>query len=584
MKPTLTPEIKVNGNELAAAWLDRLTGVRVDLQLGLVGRATLRFRDFGAALAQASLFALDTTVTIGALDGTRLFSGTVVGVSLDQGEHRQPELVVTVDDAAHQLALGTVTKTYLNSSYSRILKDIATGYRLSLTSAQADQAVQPYVLQSGTDLDFLNEICARTGRVWWVEKGTTLRFEQAGTSDGTVKLVFGEDLDSFSVRASSLRPDKVQVVGWDAAQQETIVGDSTPPSAKPKGDLVDSYVAGGGSRTLVVRDAAPLTAAEAGEMASSIFAATASDGVIARGSGDFNAALTLAVTAEVADAGSASGSYLVTAVEHVYDVHGFVTRFTAGPHRPRHLVDVLGVPTAGSGFTLGGVVTGVVTNVADPDHQGKVKVKYATQGSTVESPWARLVTLGAGKGRGLEFQPEVGDEVLIAFEQGDTRRPLVLGGLFSAKNELPASPKAGNVDGTNIAYRRITSRLGHVIELADGTGDANKYVLIQLAGGEHKLRLGADQTDLTVANKPVTITNGGAKIVFSDSGDVTIEGKSITLKADSTVDVQAGSKATVKGNQEVDVQGAQVKIQGDATASVQGGATLTLKGGTVMIN
>lgn len=584
MNVTLAPEIKVNNSDLATAWLDRLTAVRVDLQLGLVGRATLRFRDFGAALAEASLFALDTPVTIGKAGGAQFFSGTVVGVTLDQGESRQPELVVTADDAAHKLALATATKTYLNSSYSTILSGIASSYQLSVTSAQQESAVQPYVLQSGTDLDFLNEMCARTGRVWWVEKGKTLRFEKAGTSDSTVKLTFGEDLDSFSVRASSLRPDKVQVVGWDPAQQEAIVGDSTPPSTKPKGDLVDSYVAGGGSNTLVVRDAAPLTTAEANAMASSIFAATASDGVVARGSGDFNASIALAVTAQVADAGPAAGSYLVTAVEHLYDLNGFVTRFTAGPHRPSHLVDVLGVPTAGSGFSLAGVVTGVVTNVADPDNQGKVKVKYATQGSTVESPWARVVTIGAGKGRGLEFQPEVNDEVLVAFEQGDTRRPLVLGGLFSTKNTLPTSPKAGNVDGSNIAYRRITSRLGHVIELADGTSDDAKYVLVQLAGGEHKLRIGADKTDLTVANKPLTITNGGAKIVFSDSGDVTIEGKTITLKADTTIDIQAGSKATVKGTQEVDVQGAQVQVKADATATVQASAQLALKGGMVMIN
>lgn len=584
MSLTLAPEIKVSGRDLAAAWLDRLTGVRVDLQLGLVGRATLRFRDFGTALAEASLFALGTAVTIGQLDGAPFFSGTVVGVSLDQGESRQPELVVTVDDAAHQMTLHTVTRTYLNSSYSTIVGGIAAGYRLSATSARAESTIQSYVLQSGTDLDFLNEICARTGRVWWVQGGTTLRFEKAGTSDRTVKLVFGQDLDGFSVRASSLRPDEVQVVGWDPDQQQEIVGDSAPLLAKPKGALVDPYVAGGRAGTLVVRDAAPLTADEADEMASSIFAATASDGVVARGSGDFNAALALAVTVEVADAGPASGSYLVTAVEHVYDVHGFVTRFTAGPHRPRHLVDVLGVPAASSGFTLGGVLTGVVTNLADPDRAGKVRVMYSTQGGMVESPWARMVTLGAGKGRGLEFQPEVGDEVLIAFEQGDTRRPLVLGGLFSAKNTLPTSPTAGNVDGSKVAYRRITSRLGHVIELADGTQDAAKYVLIQLAGGEHKLRIGADKTDLTVTDKQVTITNGGAKIVFSDAGDVTIEGKTITLKAETTIGVEAGTKATIKGTEAVDVQGGDVQVQGDLSASVQGGTTLTLKGGTVMIN
>jgi uncharacterized protein involved in type VI secretion and phage assembly len=580
------PEIKVGGQDLATAWLDRLVGVRVDLQLGLVGRATLRFRDFGAALAGASLFTLDKAVTVGKAGGGTIFAGTVVGIALDQGESRQPELVVTVDDAAHKLGQGTVTKTYLNSTLSDVVTTIASTRGLTLTSGQAESTVQDYVLQSGTDLDFLTEICARTGRVWWIEGERTLRFEKAGTSDATVNLTFGEDLDGFSVKATNLRPDKVEVVGWDPAQQQAIMASATRTETTAAGDLVDPFLAdlGKGSRTLVVRDAAPLTTDEATAMASSIFTTAASDGVIARGTGDFNAAIALCTTVKVSDAGPASGSYLVTAVEHHYDVTGFTTRFTAGPHRSRHLVDVLGVPTEGSGFTLPGVLIGVVTNVADPDHQGKVKVTYATQGSTVESPWARVVTLGAGKGRGLEFQPEVNDEVLVAFEQGDTRRPLVLGGLFSAKNTLPTSPAAGNVDGSNIAYRRITSRLGHVIELADGTADASKYVLVKLAGGEHQLRIGADKTDLTIGNKELTITNGAAKIVFSQQGDITIQGKSITLKADTTVDVQAGTKASLAGKTEVDVQGAQVKVEGQGTTTVQASGQLALKGGVVMIN
>lgn len=587
MSIALAPEIKVGGQDLAAAWLDRLVGVRVDLQLGLVGRATLRFRDFGAALADASVFTLDKAVTFGKAGASSpIFSGTVVGIALNQGESRQPELVVTVDDAAHKLTQGTSTKTYLNSSLSTVVNGLASARGLSVTSGQPENATQAYLLQSGTDLDFLNEICARTGRVWWVEGARTLRFEKAGTSDATVRLAFGTDLDGFSVKATSLRPDKVDVVGWDPAQQQAITGSASSVETKAQGNLIDPFLAdlGKGSKTLVVRDAAPMDADEATAMASSIFAAAASDGVVARGTGDFNAAIALSTTVDVTDAGPASGKYLVTAVEHLYDVTGFTTRFTAGPHRARHLVDVLGVPAEGSGFTLPGVLTGVVTNVADPDNAGKVKVTYSTQGNTVESPWARVVTIGAGKGRGLEFQPEVNDEVLVAFEQGDTRRPLVLGGLFSAKNTLPTSPKAGNVDGSAIAYRRITSRLGHVIELADGTADDSKYVLVKLAGGQHQLRIGADKTDLTIANKELTITNGPAKIVFSEQGDITIQGKSITLKADTTVDVQAGTKAAVAGKTAVEVQGADVKIEGQASTSVQASGQLALKGGVVMIN
>ncbi len=230
------------------------------------------------------------------------------------------------------------------------------------------------------------------------------------------------------------------------------------------------------------------------------------------------------------------------------------------------------------------MVTGVVTNADDPDNAGRVKVKYANQGTAVESPWARVVTLGAGKGRGLEFQPEVNDEVLITFEQGDTRRPLVLGGLFSTKNTLPASPTAGNVEKGAVTFRRITSRLGHVIELADGDQDPNKHVLVKLAGGEGHLRIGADKTELSVDNKELTITNGAAKIVLTDTGDIKIKGKSISFEVDTDITMKAQSKISAEGQVTVELKAATVKLDSKAQTTVQSAGITAVKGNAVMIN
>ena len=67
----------------------------------------------------------------------------------------------------------------------------------------------------------------------------------------------------------------------------------------------------------------------------------------------------------------------------------------------------------------------------------------------------------AGNLRGFYFLPEVDDEVLVAFEQGDARFPYVVGALWNGKD----APPEKNDDGQN-NVRAIKSRSGHVIRPA----------------------------------------------------------------------------------------------------------------------
>jgi uncharacterized protein involved in type VI secretion and phage assembly len=270
-------------------------------------------------------------------------------------------------------------------------------------------------------------------------------------------------------------------------------------------------------------------------------------------------------------------------VEHVYRSDGFYTRFVAGPIRPGSLVDTLGPAAPDPGFEIGGLLTAVVTNVQDPDKIGRVKVRYAASGDLVESTWARVVGLGVGKARGSMFQPEINDEVLIGFERGDSRYPVVLGGLYSAKNTLPQS--ANPSGDSKIPARSITSRLGHVIELSDGTAPAEQHLLLKLADGKGKLRLGADKFDIEVpAGNPILIKAGAAKFEIDAQGNVVIEGTKITLKAQTQVSVEGAAGVEVKSNASVAVKGSMVDVKADGIANVEASGMLNLKGGVVKIN
>jgi uncharacterized protein involved in type VI secretion and phage assembly len=194
------------------------------------------------------------------------------------------------------------------------------------------------------------------------------------------------------------------------------------------------------------------------------------------------------------------------------------------------------------------------------------------------------VTLGAGAKRGIVFQPEVNDEVLVGFERADTRRPVVIGGLFSKQHGLPAG-KGEYLKDNKVNYRRITSRSNHLIELADGTEPSDQHILLLLGTAAHKVRLGADRFDVEVAaGKPMTIKAGTAKFDISEAGDITIEGNNVTIKAKQALNLESEMQTTMKGMQ-VSVQGqTAVEVKSDLEASVQATGELALKGLAVMIN
>jgi uncharacterized protein involved in type VI secretion and phage assembly len=114
---------------------------------------------------------------------------------------------------------------------------------------------------------------------------------------------------------------------------------------------------------------------------------------------------------------------------------------------------------------LHGVYEATVTDVLDPEGLGRVRVRLASRKvSGLERAWARIATLMAGDRRGTWFVPDVGDEVLVAFEAGDPRRPYVVGALWNASAPPPETMDAA---GTN-PRRVIATKGGTRITLDDG--------------------------------------------------------------------------------------------------------------------
>jgi uncharacterized protein involved in type VI secretion and phage assembly len=194
--------------------------------------------------------------------------------------------------------------------------------------------------------------------------------------------------------------------------------------------------------------------------------------------------------------------------------------------------------------------------------------------------WARLATVGAGPSSGIEFLPEIGDEVVVGFEGGDVRRPVVLGGLHGTKAAIPSAVTRDR----KVDRRRIVSRRGHVIEMGDGTAEAEEFIRLHLKGEQVSLRLGKDRADLTMpSGKPLKIKVGDTFLEMDGNGAVKIEGTTITIKAQQKVTVE-GNEVVLKGTQKVSASAIEAELKGQAKATVEGAAQTVIKGGMVQIN
>jgi uncharacterized protein involved in type VI secretion and phage assembly len=185
---------------------------------------------------------------------------------------------------------------------------------------------------------------------------------------------------------------------------------------------------------------------------------------------------------------------------------------------------------------LFGVYPAQVVEVTDPDGQGRVRVALPwapdPRGQACRI-WARLAVPFAGGGRGAWFVPDVNDEVLIAFQAGDPRRPVVTGSLWNGRDAPPETMDSGGQNN----FKTIRTRSGLVIRLDDSTGQES--VRIETPGGQSlELRDGPGSVQVTDANGN-TVTLETAGITVQAAAKVTISAPTVEVSA-GMVTVNAG--------------------------------------------
>lgn len=574
------PRILVAGQELAEAWTDQLVSLRVERGLRTIGRATLRFTDSSYALAESTVLGIGEAVQISSvstqgLDATTLLTGTVTAVESALTERGELQLTVTVDDSGVALTRSAQVATFHEMSYAQVVDRLVGEAGLTVETSGLPTSPVAFALRSDTALATIDDIAVRYGCDWVVE-GSSFHVWSAttGTLGSSGELTAGENLVAFAVRQVTDATTEVTVRGWDPKAQEPITATARTPSPRAGRRPQDGDV------TFRRTDAHASTSSQEDAQAVAAGLAARTGRIVARGRSLYQPTLRPGTTVTVTGMGPNSGTYYVREVTHSVDRAGSTTTFVAGDRDPVRLVAP--PPTsAAATFRRGGLVVGVVDNVKDPDALGRVSVSLSTASDQAKSAWARVTQPGAGNGRGHVFLPHVGDEVLVGFENDDPNRPVVIGGLYGTKAQ-PHRVVVGD-DGAVVA-QAIKTRTGHVIELSEGTSDAEQHILLSLASGA-RLRVGKDAVVLEApSGVPLTLTAGQSSLAFDGNGKVTLTGTTLELKARTKVDVSSSADVALKAGTTLAAQGTTATFKGTASTVVESGAVTEVKGAMVKIN
>jgi phage protein D/phage baseplate assembly protein gpV len=548
--------VSLDGSEVERAIMDGVLEVVVDQHAHLPGMFTIRLADPELKILDEGPFELARSLKIEGADtgGAKvtLFEGEIVALEPAFNEGMIAELVVRGYDKSHRLYRQTRSVAYLNKKDSDLAQEIAQAAGLE-ADVETTATVYDHIFQDNqSDLAFLMERAWRIGYECFVDDGKLHFRRPPDAGSGDLTLTWGEDLLTFHPRLSlAEQVDEVIVRGWDPEQQEAIVGRASSGRLYPErnngeqgADLASRF----GRGRLVLVDMPVISQAEADALAAARLDELSGAFITADGSAFRRPDIRAGRLVKLEHLGQRfSGTYLVTQATHVVSPDGLQTHFRVQGTRTGTLAESLGEAEPLRRWP--GVVPAVVTNANDPENAGRVRLKFPWMTDDAESTWARVLGAGAGPEAGHYFIPDVGDEVLVAFEHGDFSRPYVLGGLWSGSNKVP--PEQGS--GSEAPQIRIwRSRTGHLMAMYDN--QANK-VEIKTAGGHTVL--------LDDAGRTITISsNGGHTVTLDDSaGKVTVESSNeMTIKSQGNLAVEAGANLDLKANGQVNVRGAVINL------------------------
>lgn len=485
------------------------------------------------------------------------FSGLVTKVELSQSHGYHGVLVVSGYSPTILIDRGPDLGSYLDKDLDTIVK-LATkdtpANDLAIVSNASRKAAIDYLIQyRESDFEFLNRLSGEYHE-WFYYDGKQLNFGKPDKQK-EVSLFYGRDVFNLQY-AMEVSPIKYKRFAYNPKQDEMLQSESTG-QADGNPDLVYAIRASNTMYSKTFNQPSLIRVDNGSDIKSHVEneeKAHISELLKINASGD-NAQLsigsiaeiTMSIRKELAFATESLGKFLITNINHQIDGTGKYSNTFEGLVATTERIMVKNYQKPQSDMQLADVIDN-----DDPQGQGRVKVKFKWECQTNDpTEWLRVISPNAGSGdtgknRGFHVIPEKGDQVVIAFEEGNVARPVVMGSVYHGKSGDSSGFKNSNTKG-------LTSRKGSSLSFDDLN---------------HALNLGTNAANFVkIENGPGLITAQSAETIVIKTGQ-----SSITLKKDGTIDI-IGKVINIQGTQVINANagekpGSAVNIGKNATTAV----------------
>ncbi|KPA13246.1 type IV secretion protein Rhs [Candidatus Magnetomorum sp. HK-1] len=241
-----------------------------------------------------------------------------------------------------------------------------------------------------------------------------------------------------------------------------------------------------------------------------------------------------------------------------------------------------------TGFQKAIVISPAAKANADPNDLGRIKIRFlwdkVPDKRLIHMPefscWVRLVMPFAGKNHGFYVMPEVGDEVIIAFENGDIDRPVCLGSVYNIDSSFLTGALTQMQPNTGVAQMEtatLKTPNNLVLEFWEAESEENKQRIVLCANQKITLEMNVNggQVDYNLNSKGNISVNASGNLTENsdsqvmikkgDQGKIIIGGAGeIDAKSVSTVNIDSSEKITLtcgEGSLSIDKSG-NVNIKG----------------------
>lgn len=563
--------VKAGGRELGAEY--GIVSIEIRREVNRVPKASIVLID-GDASQQTFATSEEDTLLPGAeveiLGGyskeeKTLFKGIVTRHRVEVGPGNRSRLSVEMRDPVFRMTLGRRSRNFVDVTDSDVIEQMI-GFSQGLTAdIEATSLQHPQIVQHQvSDWDFIVMRAEMAGLAVVCVDGTVKAAKPAVSGAAEAAAIFGQGLLSADLELDAeTQLTKVETGAWDMANQELVVTESEDIPTPGPGDVPGSDLAAAGGIGTALRHPGARDQAMLDQWAAAAMGRSRRSAVRGRVKIQGTEKLVPGVLLELGGLGSRfNGLGFVSGVRHRLARGDWVTEALIGsdpiPHAERYPVEA---PAAGGTIPpVKGLQIGVVAALAnDPAGEERIQIRLPTITETDGLLWARQALLDAGDGRGTSFRPEIGDEVVVGFLDGDPRDPVILGALHSSASPNPLPGADANDE------KAIVTRSGMRIHWDDAqivaTIDTPAGNQIVLSEAESSI-LVQDQNGNRIEMSAEGIAMESAKdIKLTATGDVKIKGLNVEITAD-----------------------ASFKASGSGGAEVSSSATTTVKGSLVQIN